>query len=78
MATPATQGATMNPDLCTISPQVRADDGIVTIEARCGVSYSFTAEAAKQLSEELLRSAARAQGQKRMTAPRGAHFGLRD
>ena len=63
----------MKPDLCTSSPFVSADDGIVTVLSKCGASYNLTAEAAMRLSEELVRSAARARGQQRMGAPdRGA------
>ncbi|MDR6788399.1 hypothetical protein J2Y58_001757 [Sphingomonas sp. BE138] len=43
-----------------------ADDGIVTVLSTCGASYNLTAEAAMRLSEELVRSAARARGQQRM------------
>ncbi len=61
----------MKPDLCTIAPNVSADDGVVTVLSRCGASYNLTAEAAMRLSEELVRSAARARGQQRMSEPRG-------
>lgn len=56
----------MKPDLCTSSPSVSADNGVVTVLSTCGASYNLTAEAAMRLSEELLRGAARARGQQRM------------
>lgn len=59
----------MKPDLCTNAPAVSADDGIVTVLSTCGASYNLTAEAAMRLSEELVRSAARARGQQRMGGP---------
>ncbi|WP_294196177.1 hypothetical protein [uncultured Sphingomonas sp.] len=62
----------MKADLCTIAPSVTADDGVVTVLSRCGASYNLTAEVAMRLSEELVRSAARARGQQRMAAPRDA------
>ena len=59
----------MKADMCTAAPYVSADDGIVTILSRSGTSYNLTVEAAMRLSEELLRSAARARGQRRMMEP---------
>lgn len=56
----------MKADLCTTAPSVTADEGVVTVLSRCGASYNLTAEAAMRLSEELVRSAARARGQQRM------------
>ena len=60
----------MKPDICTMAPNVTADDGVVTVLSRCGASYNLTAEAAMRLSEKLVRSAARALGQQRMCASR--------
>ena len=60
----------MKADLCTMAPFVSADEGVVTVLSRCGASYNLTAEAAMRLSEELVRSAARARGQQRMSEPR--------
>lgn len=60
----------MKPDICTMAPNVTADDGVVTVLSRCGASYNLTAEAAMRLSEKLVRSAARALGQQRMGDPR--------
>lgn len=60
----------MKSDLCTMAPQVSADEGVVTVLSRCGTSYNLTAEAAMQLSAELVRGAARARGQQRMSEPR--------
>lgn len=60
----------MKPDICTMAPNVIADDGMVTVLSRCGAKYNLTAEAAMRLSEELVRSAARARGQQRMSEPR--------
>ncbi|KQN92755.1 hypothetical protein ASE95_08825 [Sphingomonas sp. Leaf231] len=60
----------MKADLCTMAPAVSADEGVVTVLSRCGASYNLTAEAAMRLSEELVRSAARARGQQRMSEPR--------
>ncbi|MEH3122367.1 MAG: hypothetical protein PGN16_10380 [Sphingomonas phyllosphaerae] len=67
----------MKTDLCTMAPNVTADDGVVTVLSRCGASYNLTAEAAMRLSEELVRSAARARGQQRMSEPRADEGGRR-
>jgi hypothetical protein len=53
-----------------MAPFVSADEGVVIVLSRCGASYNLTAEAAMRLSEELVRSAARARGQQRMSEPR--------
>ncbi|KTT70611.1 hypothetical protein NS334_12060 [Sphingomonas endophytica] len=50
-------------------PQVSADDGVVTVLSRSGARYDLTVEAAMRLSEELVRGAARARGQLRMSGP---------
>lgn len=65
----------MKPDLCTMAPNVTADDGVVTVLSRCGASYNLTAEAAMRLSEKLVRSAARARGQQRMSEQRDPEGG---
>lgn len=59
----------MNAQPCTKAPYVTADDGVVTVLSTCGTTYNLTAEAAMRLSEDLLRSAARARGQTRMDEP---------
>lgn len=60
---------------CTIPPYVSADDGVVTVLAGCGTRYALSVEAAMRFSEELLRGAARARGQKRMSDPLPAAIG---
>ncbi|MBW6525843.1 hypothetical protein KZ813_03235 [Sphingomonas sp. RHCKR7] len=56
----------MSARICTSVPLVAARDGAVVIESSCGRSFSVTAEVAMQMSEHLIRSAARARGQHRM------------
>lgn len=60
---------------CTIPPHVTADDGVVTVLGSCGNSYALSVETAMRFSEELLRGAARARGQKRMSDPLPAAIG---
>jgi hypothetical protein len=57
--------------VCTSVPLVAARDGVVIIESSCGRSFNVSAEVAMQMSEHLIRSAARARGQHRMIGNRG-------
>ncbi|MGK6324156.1 hypothetical protein ACMGDM_13895 [Sphingomonas sp. DT-51] len=56
----------MSEKVCTRAPMVAARDGMVVIESSCGRSFNLSAEVAMQMSEHLIRSAARARGQHRM------------
>ncbi|MBY9062066.1 hypothetical protein K7957_03865 [Sphingomonas yunnanensis] len=60
----------MSARVCTSVPQVAARDGVVVIESSCGRSFNVSAEVAMQMSEHLIRSAARARGQHRMAEER--------
>jgi hypothetical protein len=53
--------------ICTSAPLVAARDGVVVIESGCGRSFNVSAEVAMQMSEHLIRSAARARGQRRLS-----------
>ncbi|MBW6529125.1 hypothetical protein ACYZX9_03740 [Sphingomonas citri] len=61
----------MSARVCTSVPLVAARDGVVIIESSCGRSFNVSAEVAMQMSEHLIRSAARARGQHRMIGDRG-------
>lgn len=56
----------MESGICTMPPHVAASDGNVIIRASSGQSFAITAEIAMQMSEQLIRSAARAKAQRRM------------
>lgn len=56
----------MNTAICTEPPHVAASDGNVIIRACSGESFALSVETAMQMSEQLIRSAARARAQRRM------------
>lgn len=56
----------MSTEICTVVPHVAANDGSVVVQTEGGASFAITAQMAIQLSESLLRSAARARAQQRM------------
>lgn len=56
----------MSTEVCAVVPHVSANDGSVIVRTDAGVSFEMSAHMAIQMSELLIRSAARARAQQRM------------
>lgn len=56
----------MGTEVCAVVPHVSASDGSVIVRTESGVAFAVTAQMAIQMSELLIRSAARARAQQRM------------